>query len=110
MKQPIRWRMGNIQRWGGPIPQSYIDSKLHLFRKITRRMSNLGMLPVLPAFAGSVPFAIRKIYPNISLIENSSWNKFNKSYSTFLLPPSDPLFKEIGSKFLNEVKFALRKQ
>jgi len=55
-----RARMGNIHGWGGPLPQSWIDNQLALQHKILDRMRALGMIPVLPGFAGHVPIAITK--------------------------------------------------
>ncbi len=95
--------MGNINKFGGPIGIEFLVRKLDLLHKIVTRMRNLGMIPVVPCFSGNVPPSIVKIFPNASLIEHHSWNHFNKSYSTFMLVPTDPLFKEIGQRFLSEV-------
>jgi alpha-N-acetylglucosaminidase len=96
--------MGNIQKWGGPLSQNFISRKLELLKLIVHRMRSLGMLPVLPAFSGNVPYALKKVYPNVTLIEHPAWNGFNESYSTYMLEPTDPLFQDIGSKFMNEVQ------
>jgi hypothetical protein len=53
----FRSRMGNMHGWGGPITQSWIDDQLILQHKILDRMRSLGMVPVLPGFAGHVPEA-----------------------------------------------------
>lgn len=47
--------MGNIRGWGGPLPQTWINDQLVLQHKILDRMRSLGMIPVLPGFAGHVP-------------------------------------------------------
>ena len=52
--------MGNMHGWGGPLPQSWIDDQLALQLKILTRMRGLGMIPVLPGFAGHVPISITK--------------------------------------------------
>ena len=52
--------MGNIRGWGGPLPQMWITQKLILQHQILGRMRDLGMVPVLPAFAGHVPAAITR--------------------------------------------------
>lgn len=49
--------MGNMHGWGGPITQNWIDDQLILQHKILDRMRALGMIPVLPGFAGHVPEA-----------------------------------------------------
>ena len=53
--------MGNIDGWGGPLPQSWIDNQLALQKKILARQRSLGMIPVLPGFAGHVPSAITRL-------------------------------------------------
>lgn len=55
-----RARMGNIQGWGGPLPQTWITKKLILQHQILQRMRDFGMIPVLPGFAGHVPPAFPK--------------------------------------------------
>lgn len=47
--------MGNIQGWGGPLPQMWITNQLILQHQIVKRMRDFGMITVLPAFAGHVP-------------------------------------------------------
>ena len=48
-------RMCNIDGVDGPLPQAWIDSQAQLQKQIIRRERQLGMKPVLPAFAGHVP-------------------------------------------------------
>ena len=57
--------MGNIRGWGGPLPQNWINNQLHLQYQILNRTRSLGMIPVLPGFAGHVPMAITR-YVNIA--------------------------------------------
>lgn len=45
-------RMGNMEKWGGPLPPSWHNFTLELQHKTLERMKGLGMTPVLPAFAG----------------------------------------------------------
>ncbi|CAG7817662.1 unnamed protein product [Allacma fusca] len=98
------WRMGNIQKWGGPLPEAFLVKKLELLKKIVVRMRSLGMTPVLPAFSGNIPKSLITIFPNASVAHHSSWNKFNESYSsTYMLLPTDPLFIEIGKRFIKEL-------
>ena len=78
-----RWRMGNIQAWGGPLPQSYLQTKLDLLKKIVSRMRSLGMTPVLPVFSGNVPKGITRVFPNAHVVHHSSWNNFNATYSRY---------------------------
>lgn len=52
--------MGNLRGWGGPLSQSWHEKSLHLQKTILQRMRNLGMVPVLPAFAGHLPIAFKR--------------------------------------------------
>ncbi|XP_070194729.1 alpha-N-acetylglucosaminidase-like isoform X3 [Littorina saxatilis] len=98
----LAWsRMGNIQGWGGPLPQMWITRKLLLQHQILQRMRDFGMIPVLPGFAGHVPAAITKLFPNANVSRLGGWARFNETYSyTYLLDFSDPLFETIGSQFI----------
>ena len=42
------WLMGNIEGWGGPMPQSQIDSRKKLVQKMLKRMKSLGIEPLMP--------------------------------------------------------------
>ncbi|XP_035699107.1 alpha-N-acetylglucosaminidase-like [Branchiostoma floridae] len=100
----LAWaRMGNIRGWGGPLPQSWHQNQLELQHKILARMRNFGMIPVLPGFAGHVPAAITRLYPNAS-VSRLQWGRFEDPYCcTYLLDPQDPLFSHIGGMFITEM-------
>ena len=59
---PFGW-MGCIDGWGGPLPQSWIDSHVELQKKIVARERELGMTPVLQGFTGHVPAALQERFP-----------------------------------------------
>ncbi|XP_055956455.1 alpha-N-acetylglucosaminidase isoform X1 [Patella vulgata] len=102
----LAWaRMGNIRGWGGPLPSAWITDKLVLQHKILDRMRSLGMIPVLPGFAGHVPAATTRLYPNANITRLSQWGRFGSNYSeTYILDFEDPLFIKIGSSFIREMK------
>ncbi|KAK6188714.1 hypothetical protein SNE40_004838 [Patella caerulea] len=102
----LAWaRMGNIRGWGGPLPTAWITDKLVLQHKILNRMRSLGMIPVLPGFAGHVPAATTRLYPSANVTRLSQWGRFGSNYSeTYLLDFQDPLFKKIGSSFIKEMQ------
>lgn len=101
----LAWgRMGNLHTWDGPLPRSWHLKQLYLQHRILDRMRAFGMIPVLPAFAGHVPKAITRVFPQVNVIQLGSWGHFNCSYScSFLLAPGDPTFPLIGSLFLREL-------
>ncbi|MDQ1089952.1 alpha-N-acetylglucosaminidase [Siphonobacter sp. SORGH_AS_1065] len=91
--------MGNLDGWGGPLPQSWMDSHKTLQQQILKRERELGMTPVLPAFTGHVPEAFRRKFPNAKL-KATNWT--NGFADTYILDSEDPLFAEIGKKFLEK--------
>lgn len=101
----LAWgRMGNLHTWDGPLPRSWHLSQVYLQHRILDRMRSFGMIPVLPAFAGHVPKAITRVFPQVNVIKLGSWGHFNCSYScSFLLAPGDPMFPLIGNLFLREL-------
>ncbi|SFU69920.1 alpha-N-acetylglucosaminidase [Pustulibacterium marinum] len=89
--------MGNLDGWGGPLPKHWMDSHRDLQQKIVKRERELGMKPVLPAFTGHVPASFKKFFPEASLKKTNWGNDFE---DTYILDANDPLFEEIGRKFL----------
>ena len=89
--------MGNLDAWGGPLPLSWMKSHKVLQEKILQRERELGMKPVLPAFTGHVPSAFKKKFPKAKL-KATNWT--NGFADTYILDSEDPLFAEIGKRFL----------
>lgn len=100
----LSWnRMGNMRGWGGPLSQTWHQRSVSLQKKILSRMREFGIIPVLPAFAGQVPRAFSRIFPNASLTLLPKWNSFSDEYCCpYLLSPEDGLFQTVGSMFLKE--------
>ncbi|XP_075223790.1 N-acetyl-alpha-glucosaminidase [Lycorma delicatula] len=96
-------RMGNMRGWGGPLSSSWHDRSINLQIQILDQMRNIGITPVLPAFAGQVPRSFKRLFPNSTLEPLPKWNHFSDKYCCpYFLSPEDPLFKTIGKLFLNE--------
>jgi alpha-N-acetylglucosaminidase len=91
--------MGNLDGWDGPLPQHWIDSHEVLQKKILARERELGMMPVLPAFSGHVPPSFKDKFPQAKLRKTNWGQGFNDVY---LLDPTDPMFAQIGKKFIEE--------
>ncbi|MFB9080715.1 alpha-N-acetylglucosaminidase [Flavobacterium procerum] len=92
-------RMGNINSLEGPLPQEWFVKKEALQKKILERMRALDMHPVVPAFSGYVPKAFAEKHPEAKITELKSWSGGGFA-STFLLDSKDPLFKQIGKRFI----------
>ncbi|WP_158796443.1 alpha-N-acetylglucosaminidase [Pedobacter sp. L105] len=95
-------RMANIDGWHGPLPMSWINGQASLQKKILAREREMNMTPVLPAFAGHVPLALKDKYPQIKITSLGSWGGFNSKFSSYFLDPFDPLFKEIQHAYIEE--------
>ncbi|KAH1126584.1 hypothetical protein GYH30_015538 [Glycine max] len=102
----LAWsRMGNLHGWGGPLPQSWFDQQLILQKKILARMFELGMTPVLPAFSGNVPAALKHIFPSAKITRLGNWFSVKNDLKwccTYLLDATDSLFVEIGKAFIEK--------
>ena len=95
-------RMSNIDRWQGPLPEEWIDGQLALQQRILARERELGMKPVLPAFAGHVPQELKRLHPDARITRVSYWGGFDDRYRCSFLDPMDPLFAVIQREFLTE--------
>ncbi|KAI1176547.1 glycoside hydrolase family 89 protein [Nemania sp. FL0916] len=103
----LAWNhFGNIQgSWGGPMPESWVEDQFALQLKIIKRMVELGIKPILPAFPGYVPRAITRVFPTANVSNGSNWESFPTEYTndTFL-DPFDPLFEELQVRFVSKQK------
>lgn len=91
--------MGNLDGWGGPLPAGAMDRQEALQKRILARERELGMTPVLPAFAGHVPPGFGARFPK-AVLKRTRWN--GDFPEVALLDPSDPAFVEIGRRILAE--------
>ena len=91
--------MGNLDGWGGPLPESFMKRQEALQKKILERQRSLGMKPILPAFTGHVPPAFSKKFPNATL-KKTKWQGFTEVH---ILDPDDSMFTVIGKKFTQEL-------
>lgn len=94
-------RMGNLDRWLGPLPQSFIDNQFALQKQILKRERAFGMTPILPAFAGHVPKDLKVRFPDMKLTDLGSYDTGAEN-DAFFLDPMDPLFVKIQKAYLKE--------
>ena len=95
---PFGW-MGCLDGWCGPLPDSWIQKRAALERKILARERELGMTPVLQGFTGHVPAGLANLFPRAELRRLPSWCGFAP---THFVDPQDPLFVRIGKLFIEE--------
>lgn len=92
-------RMGNVSGIDGPLPSEWHEGQVELQHKILDRMKSLGMKPICPGFAGFLPQSMKRLFPDIELIE-TSW--CDGAFHNWMLSPQDPLFTRIGQMFIEE--------
>ncbi|KAL4452941.1 hypothetical protein ABPG74_002506 [Tetrahymena malaccensis] len=93
------WLMGNLEGYGGPVTQSYIDGQYDLQKKILKRMRNLGMQPILQGFYGMVPNSLKAKFPLSKIYGDQSWLGFRRPA---FLDANDELFAKIANIFYSE--------
>ncbi len=100
----LPWQhMANLDQWGGPLPMSYIEGQRILQSQILERARSLGMKPILAAFAGHVPQALKDVKPDAKITQiKPGWGGMAERYATWFLDPTDPLFLDIQKRFLKE--------
>ena len=94
-------RMGNLNRFDGPLDDNWHNSQIELQHKILDRMRELGMEPVAPAFAGFIPPALMKKHPEIQA-RQLTWGGFPLEDNACVLSPDSPWFTKIGKLFVRE--------
>ena len=91
-------RMGNISGIDGPLSDDWHEQQIALQHKILKRMRELGMKPICPAFAGFIPKAFQRLYPGVKITE-TSWGG---AFHNWMLSPDEELFHTIGKMFIEE--------
>jgi alpha-N-acetylglucosaminidase len=95
-------RMANLDKWGGPLPMSYIEGQKKLQLQILGQARALGMKPILGGFAGHVPEELKSVKPAAKIIGiTPGWGEMDARYATWFIDPTDPLFQEIQVRYLN---------
>lgn len=96
---PWHW-MANIDHYQGPLTHAWIDAAEELQKQILGRERELGMKPVLPAFAGHVPAAFREKYPKADITLHKPWCGFQGDDRSSFLNPADSLYAVIQKTFI----------
>lgn len=92
-------RMGNISGLDSPMPKEWHVDQLALQHKILARMRALGMKPICPGFAGFVPPGLKRIYPDLELVE-TKW--CGGRFHNWMVMPDHPVFEKIGTLYIQE--------
>lgn len=69
-------RMGNLRGWSGPLTDAFKSSSSALQSQVVLAMRELGIAVALPAFAGHVPVAFARLYPDRNFTRATKWNSW----------------------------------
>ncbi|HET7305852.1 MAG TPA: alpha-N-acetylglucosaminidase TIM-barrel domain-containing protein [Segeticoccus sp.] len=90
------WLLQNMCCTGSPISQQLIDQRVRLGQKMTRRLRELGMTPVLPGYFGTVPTDFEDRNPGAHTVPQGTWNQLQRPD---WLDPTDPYFARVAKVF-----------
>ena len=91
------WLLQNLSGWVGPsVSQHLIDSRLALAAKITRRLRDLGMTPVLPGYYGMVPDEFAVKHPGAPVVPQGTWQGLKRPD---WLDPTSAIFADVAREY-----------
>ena len=93
--------MSNMENYGGPVPESLVERRLELGRKIIARMRELGMEPVQQGYYGIVPSDFQKRFPAAKVHPQGMWGSQKRPD---MLDAADPQFAKFAAAFYKSQK------
>lgn len=93
-------KIGNMSKLDGGLGEDYYSRSIELAHKMLDRMQELGITPIFYAFSGFVPDGIKRLYPDVELID-SGWRYGPYFVSNFLSPETE-LFHKIAKLYYSE--------
>ncbi|MGW8452743.1 alpha-N-acetylglucosaminidase [Streptomyces niveus] len=90
------WLLQNMSAYGGPLSPELIGARAVLGRRITDRMRELGMSPVLPGYFGTVPDGFAARNPGARTVPQGDWNGLPRPD---WLDPRTHVFAEVAAAF-----------
>lgn len=98
--------MDNMESFGGPIPDQYINDRVKLARDTQRWKNSLGMQTVLQGYAGMVPTNFKQFQPNVDVIKQGGWNGFSRPD---MIATDSPLYDQYASIFYEAQEYVYGK-
>lgn len=93
------WQMNNLVGWGGPNPDNWYKQQENLQKNILKRMTEFGIEPVLPGYAGMAPHNINEKF-NINISGTGEWCGFPRPA---FIQPTEPYFEKISELYYQEL-------
>lgn len=93
------WLMNNLEGWGGPVDDKWIESRADLQKRILERMRSLDMSPVLPGYSGMVPHDARETL-GLDVADPGLWCDFTRPG---FLQPTDTAFNRVADTYYREL-------
>jgi len=90
-------RMGELQGEPDRLNPKWMARAIRIQHAVMRRLKELGMTPICPAFGGAVPKALERVHPEAKLLP-MMW----AGYHSYILSPEQPLFREVERTFIEE--------
>ncbi|MFD9793978.1 alpha-N-acetylglucosaminidase TIM-barrel domain-containing protein [Streptomyces sp. NPDC059070] len=90
------WLLQNMSGYGGPLSPALIARRAELGARITARLRELGMRPVLPGWFGTVPDGFADRNRGARVIPQGEWNGLRRPD---WLDPRSALFPEVAAAF-----------
>lgn len=90
------WLLQNMSAYGGPLSPELIETRATLGRRITDRMRELGMSPVLPGYFGTVPDGFAARNPGARTVPQGDWNGLPRPD---WLDPRGQVFADVAAAF-----------
>ncbi|MFI6938201.1 alpha-N-acetylglucosaminidase TIM-barrel domain-containing protein [Streptomyces sp. NPDC050418] len=90
------WLLQNMSHFGGPVSRGLLEGRAELGRKITDRIRELGMTPVLPGYFGTVPDDFPQHHAGAEVVPQGTWGAFKRPD---WLDPRTKAFDEVADVF-----------
>ncbi|HEY3514170.1 MULTISPECIES: alpha-N-acetylglucosaminidase TIM-barrel domain-containing protein [Kribbella] len=90
------WLLQNECCLGSPISQQLIDRRTVLGRQMADHLRELGMVPVLPGYFGTVPPDFAAKNPGAKTVPQGKWDGLARPD---WLDPTNPLFAQVAAEF-----------
>ncbi|MFG2141337.1 alpha-N-acetylglucosaminidase [Streptomyces sp. NPDC048650] len=90
------WLLQNMSSYGGPTSGELIAKRAALGRRITDRLRDLGMHPVLPGYFGTVPDGFAARNPGARTVPQGIWSGLRRPD---WLDPRTGAFAEVAAAF-----------